>query len=415
MKLGEIANAEALPFGKPLDGVRVLAAEQMQSLPFATQLLGRLGAEVVKVEHPVHGESGRASTPFMVDPDGRRVGCTYLRNNLSKRSVGLDLKSEEGRKLFLDLATRFDVVAENFRGGAMDELGLGYDAVSARHPAVIYLSVSGFGNRTPSPYASWPAYAAVAEAMAGLYEYRRLGDDPPTPSPVGALGDIGSAMFAVVGVLAALRHRDRTGEGQHVDIAMLDSMVAFGDIVPNFWSMGMKEQGKPPALILHGFKAADGWFVIQVGREHQFARLAEIVGCPEWLDDPRLQERSGWVEHLDDLIRPAVERWASSRSKLEVCRQMAAAGIAAGPSNAAADVVADPHVAARDMLVEVPRTDDVDEPVLVPGNPVKLSKMAEGPETRVPWVGEHTAEVLRDELGMDDDRLAALRAEGTIS
>jgi formyl-CoA transferase len=351
----------------------------------------------------------------MTDPDGRRVGCTYLRNNLSKRSVGLDLKSEEGRKLFLDLAERFDVVAENFKGGAMDAMGLGYDAVSARNPAVIYLSVSGFGNRTDSPYGHWPAYAAVAEAMAGLYEYRRLGDDPPVASPVGALGDIGSAMFAVVGVLAALRHRDRTGEGQHVDIAMFDSMVAFGDIVPNFWSMGMKEQGKPPALILHGFRASDGWFVIQIGREHQFARLAEIVGCPEWLDDPRLAERSGWVEHLDDLIRPTLERWASTRTKVEVCDALARAGIAAGPSNAAADVVADPPLRSRDMLVEVPRTDGIDEPVLVPGNPVKLSKMAEGPEERVPWVGEHTAEVLGTELGLDDQRLAALRAEGTIT
>jgi formyl-CoA transferase len=351
----------------------------------------------------------------MLDPEGRRVGCTYLRNNLSKRSVGLDLKSEEGRALFLRLAARFDVVAENFRGGALREMGLGYDAVQAVNAAVVYVSVSGFGNTTPSPYAAWPAYAAVAEAMAGLYEYRRTGDDPPVPSPVGALGDIGSAMFAVVGVLAALRHRERTGEGQHVDVAMLDSMVAFGDIVPNFWSMGLKEQGKPPALILHGFRAADGFFVMQVGREHQFARLAELIGCPEWLDDPRLKDRTGWVEHLDDVVRPAVERWAASRSKLEVCHTLAAAGIAAGPSNAAADVVADPHLAGRDMLVEVPRTDGVDEPVLVPGNPVKLSKMAEGPETRVPWVGEHTEEVLRAELGLGDDELARLRAGGTIS
>lgn len=414
MKLGEIANPEAAAFGKPLDGVRVLAAEQMQSLPFATQLLGRLGADVVKVEHPMHGESGRASTPFMIDPNGRQVGCTYLRNNLSKRSVGIDIKTDEGRALFLRLCAKFDVVAENFRGGAMDEMGLGYEAVSAAHPAVVYLSVSGFGNRGASPYAAWPAYAAVAEAMAGLYEYRRDDDEPPVASPVGALGDIGTAMFAVVGVLAALRHRDRTGEGQHIDVSMLDSMVSFGDIIPNFWSMGMRDQGAP-ALILHGFRARDGWFVMQVGREHQFARLAELVGCAGWLDDPRLKERSGWVEHLDGVIRPAVERWAATRTKVEACHDLAAAGIAAGPSNSASDVVADPHLLARNMLVEMPRTDGVEEPVLVPGNPVKLSKMAEGPETRVPWVGEHTEEILRGELGLDEAAIAALRSAGAIS
>src|SRR5205807_6983947 len=137
---------------KPLDGVRILAAEQMQALPYATQLLGRLGAEVVKVEPP-GGESGRASQPSMTDPEGRIVGATFLRNNLGKRSVAIDLKREEGRELFLELAPRFDVVAENFKAGTMDRLGLGYDAVRAVHPQVIYVSVSGFGNNG-SPYGS---------------------------------------------------------------------------------------------------------------------------------------------------------------------------------------------------------------------------------------------------------------------
>src|SRR3954471_17432144 len=161
MRLGDVANQEATGYGKPLDGVRVLAAEQMQALPYATQLLARLGAEVVKVEHPVHGESGRGSTPAMVDPEGRRVGATYLRNNLNKRSLGLDLKSPAGRDLFLRLAPRFDVVAENFKPGTMDRMGLGYDDIAAVAPQAIYLSVSGFGNTGDSPYRTCPAYAAV--------------------------------------------------------------------------------------------------------------------------------------------------------------------------------------------------------------------------------------------------------------
>jgi crotonobetainyl-CoA:carnitine CoA-transferase CaiB-like acyl-CoA transferase len=152
MRLGDIANADSQHYGKPLDGVRVLAAEQMQALPYATQLLARLGAEVVKVEHPEHGESGRGSHPAMIDPQGRAVGATYLRNNLNKRSVGIDLKQPEGRDLFLKLVPHFDVIAENFKAGTMDRLGLGYDVIAQVHPGAIYVAVSGFGNTEPSPY-----------------------------------------------------------------------------------------------------------------------------------------------------------------------------------------------------------------------------------------------------------------------
>src|SRR5436190_286821 len=332
MRLGDVASEGAQPFGKPLDGVRVLAAEQMQALPYATQMLSRLGADVVKVEHPEHGESGRASTPAMVDPQGRQVGATYLRNNFNKRSIGIDLKAPEGRELFLALVPHFDVIAENFKPGTMERMGLGYDAIAAQHPGAIYVSISGFGNTVDTPYRDWPAYASIVEAMSGIYDYRHP-DEPPVTIPVGALGDISSALFGVSGILAALRHREHTGQGQYVDT----------------------------------------------------------------------------------VIRPAVDAWASTRTTLGAAQELTAAGIVAGPSNHAADVIADPHVAARHMLVEMPRTDDVDQPILVPGNPVKLSKMAEGPETRVPWVGEHTAELLAQELGLDDAELARLRDRGIIT
>jgi crotonobetainyl-CoA:carnitine CoA-transferase CaiB-like acyl-CoA transferase len=414
MRLGDIANPDAAPYGKPLDGVRVLAAEQMQALPYATQMLARLGAEVVKVEHPRHGESGRGSTPAMVDPSGRKVGATYLRNNLGKRSVGIDLKTPEGRDLFLALVPRFDVIAENFKAGTMQRMGLGYDVISGLHPRAIYLSISGFGNTVETPYRDWPAYASIVEAMSGLYEYNAGPDRPPVTIPAGALGDLSSALFGVIGVLAALRHRDVTGEGQLVDIAMLDAMVAMTDIVTNFWSMGVPSGGTME-LICEGFKASDGYVVMQIVREHQFERLAQLVGHPEWTTDPRFATRAGWARHLDDVVRPAVERWLSTRTKLAAAEELTAAGIVAGPSNSAADVVTDPHVVARNMLVEVPRTDDVDAPVLVPGNPVKLSKVAQGPETRVPWVGEHTEAVLRSELDVDDDTLAKLRDRGVIT
>ena len=399
---------------RPLDGVRVLAAEQMQALPYATQLLARLGADVVKVE-PLAGESGRASQPAMTDPQGRQVGATFLRNNFNKRSVAIDLRTDAGRDLFLRLVPRFDVVAENFRPGAMQRLGLGYEDVAAQHPAVIYASVSGFGNLGDSPYADWPAYSSIVEAMSGIYEFTRRPGEAPRANPVGALGDISSGLFAVIGVLAALRHRDRTGEGQHVDVAMFDATVAMTDIVTGLGSMGVERLGYPAPMILDSFKAADGWFVMQLVREHQFERLAEVVGHPDWLTDPRLATRAGWGEHLETVIRPGVESWAASRTKLAAATELTAAGVVAGPCNEVAEVLADPHLVAHGMLVPLERTDGVEQPVVVPGNPVKLSRVDEPAETTVPWVGEHTAEVLRAELGLTDVELKALADAGAIA
>lgn len=415
MRLGDMANEGAAANGKPLDGVRVLALEQMQALPFATQMLARLGADVVKLEHPTSGDLGRGSQPGMPDPEGRNLGATFLRNNLNKRSVTIDLKSDAGRQLVLDLAPKFDIVAENFKAGALGRMGLGYDDIAAVHPGVVYLSISGFGNTVDSPYDSWPAYAGVAEAMSGLYEWKRPPGEPPVVSPVGALGDIGTAMFGIVGVLAALRHRDQTGIGQYVDIAMFDSMISFADVVMNFWSMGVRpEPGQGLPMILDGFEAGTGWFMIQVGREHEFARLAELLGHPEWIDDERFATRAGWREHID-VIRAAIKDWAADMTNVEACHALAGARVAAGPVLSAQQVIDDPHAEARNMLVEIPHTGDRDEPVIVPGNPVKMSGVAEGPDTRPPYLGEHTDQVLQAELGIDDAQLAKLRADGVIS
>ena len=237
MRVGEVRNPERVQWGKPLDGVRILAAEQMQALPYATQLMAHLGAVVTKVEHPRHGESGRGAQPALTDVDGRRVGATYLRNNLSKQSIGIDLKQDAGRDLFKRLVPHFDVVAENFTPGTMQRLGLGYDTISGIDPRIIYVSISGFGNRGDSPYLTWPAYAPIAEAMAGIYEPTRKPGSPPPVVVAGALGDNGTALFAVIGTLSALLHRHATGLGQHVDVSMYDSMIAMADMIPHLWSM----------------------------------------------------------------------------------------------------------------------------------------------------------------------------------
>jgi formyl-CoA transferase len=415
MKLGEIANGEAAEFGKPLDGIRVLAVEQMQAMPFATQLFARLGADVIKIEHPQRGESGRASTPFMLDPEGRRMGATFLRNNLNKRSVGVDVRTSEGRDLVKQLASKVDIFAENYKAGAMDESGLGYSTLSEVNPRLIYVSVSGFGIGD-SPYGGRPAYASIVESMSGAYEYQRDSHSAPVVAPVGALGDISTGMFAAIGVLAALIHRQRTGLGQHVDVAMLDAMVAMSDLVTNFWSMGMrpdKNGSLAPHIIMHAFKASDGYFIIQVGREHQFERLAETVGHPEWLTDPRLSTREGWHEHIEGVIRPGIESWATDLTRDEASSIMGAAGIVAGPCATPPEVIADPHVKMRNMLVAI-GTGESGEAVVVPGNPVKMSRVTDGPDTRLPWLNEHTDEVLSKDLGLTDDELSSLRSKGVI-
>ena len=411
MRVGETVNAEAARYGKPLDGVRVLAIEQMQALPYGTQLLARLGADVVKVE-PLAGESGRGALPAMKDPAGNPVGSTFLRNNLAKRSIAVNLKEPAGRDLLLELAPQFDIVCENFKAGTMERLGLGYEAFSAVHPGVIYVSVSGFG-RHEGRYNGLPAYAPVAEGMGGLYDFKPEPGRPPVPSPVGSLGDTATSLYAVIGVLAALLHRQHTGVGQLVDIAMYDAMVALNDAGINYWSLGLPNGGTAP-VINHSFHASDGWFVLQILRPAQFARLAELVGHPEWVDDPSIADPHLWLQRLDETIRPAIDAWAGDRTKFDAAMELARNGLAAGPIHTQAEVVVDEHVAARHMLVEMERTDDVAQPVLSPGNPVKLSRVAEGPWSRVPWCGEHTYDVLVDELGVERARVEQLVADGVL-
>jgi formyl-CoA transferase len=292
----------------------------------------------------------------------------------------------------------------------MQRFGLDYTALAAVDPRIVYVSVSGFGNTVESPYGHWPAFAPIAEAMSGIYNFNRGEDEPVKVSPVGALGDTGTGLFAVIGILAALRHRDATGRGQYVDVAMFDAMVAFADIVPNYQSLG-KDPRTPSSLINHGFPIERGDVIIQVGREHQFERFAELVGRPEWLSDERFGTREGWVHHID-VLRAGVYAWAGDRSPTEVADLLAGAGVAASPVFDGNDVLADPHVAARHMLVEIPNDDGAD-PVTA-GNPVKMSAVSEGPDSAPPTLGRHTDEILTAELGLSAEELSALRRDGVI-
>ncbi|MBH01094.1 MAG: CoA transferase [Acidimicrobiaceae bacterium] len=415
MDLGEISNEEAAKYGKPLDGVKILAAEQMQALPFATQLLARLGAEVVKIEHPVNGESARGALPSMDDPSGRPVGATFLRNNLNKKSVGIDLSTSEGQDLFLRLVPNFDVVGDNFKPGTMGKFGLDYKSINSKYPNVIVISISGFGNSGNSPYQNWPAYNSVAEAMSGLYDFKRREGEPPVVNPMGAVGDIATSLFGVIGILAALRHRETTGEGQYIDLAMFDCMASLADVAINFHSMGISREPNPAPYVIAPFRCSDGYLVLQFVREHQFENLANLIGRPDWIGDSRFEERTGWGEHLNSEIIPALEKWSENQTRSETSSLLAEANVASGPVLTAPEVVKDKHLEERNMIVALPRTDGINEPILIPGNPIKMSKVSEGPEMRVPWIGEHTNEVLTEELGLSETELENLKKTGIIS
>jgi crotonobetainyl-CoA:carnitine CoA-transferase CaiB-like acyl-CoA transferase len=312
------------------------------------------------------------------------------------------------------MVPRFDVFAENFRPGTAERLGLGHPALAALHPGLVYLSVSGFGQLGESPWAERAAYSSVVEAMGGLYELMREPEDPTRIGSAGALGDIGAALFATVGVLVALRERERSGRGRRVDVAMYDSVVALLDLAPFMWSMGVPRMRRAAvAGVFDAFACRDGRFVAQAVREHQLERFARVVGHPEWLADPRFATREGWTAQLEPVVRPAVEAWARDKSMAEATALLAEAGIPCGASQAPEQLVRDPHLREREMLLEIERPDG-GAPLLVAGNPVKLAQAGPTPRRRWPVLGEDTDAVLADELALGPEELARLRASGAI-
>lgn len=402
---------------RPLEGIRVLAFEQVQAVPLATLLMARLGAEVVKVEPPVGGETGRASVPFVLDRTGARAGATFLRYSPGKKSLAIDYRQPAGQEVLHEIIPHFDVICENLGPGRAAKFNLGYDKVSQIAPQVVYMSISGFGADGKSPYNKWPAFAGVAEAMSGIYEFYRQPHQPPVMNPMGAVGDTSTGLYGVIGILAALMQREKTGKGQHIDVSMFDAMVSFSDLVPNYWSMGVERDPdkpqRPPAL-MGGFKAKDGYFVLQAVRQHQFERIAQVVGHPEWIGDPGLATPWDWAEKTDALLRPAIEEWASDKTKIEASTILAEAGVASGPCLNAAELAVDPHVTSRGMLVEAPIQPAPPRPVLIAGNPIKMSDVPELPDGEYPVLGEHTFSLLR-ELGLSQERLEQLKLQKVIN
>jgi crotonobetainyl-CoA:carnitine CoA-transferase CaiB-like acyl-CoA transferase len=375
-----------------LDGVRVLELARYQAGPRGGMILSDLGAEVIKIE-ALGGEETRKHPPMV---RGQSVYFTVY--NRGKKSVCLDLRSEKGKDVFGALVKKSDVVLENFRPGVMRAMGFDYERLRALNPGIILASVSGFGQY--GPYTDRPAFDPLGQAMSGLMALT----GQPIGQPLGTASSVVdryTALHATIGILAALRHRDRTGEGQLLDVCLLDSALTMVEIPTSYYlATGAEggEGGRPP------YRAKDGWVVISAAGREMAARLMRIVGGEEDAT-PMLGSSVG------DRRRAFVETWCAEHTVEEICVTLGAAGIPVGPVKTIPEVAKDRHLWEREMLVKM--GDPVAGEMYVPGVTIKMSKTP-GRLGPVPTPGQHTDEILRDVLGYDGATIDALRAQGAV-
>ncbi len=387
----------------PLTDLRVIDLTQMLAGPFATMVLADLGADVVKVESP-DGDRTRSNRPHLHEDEA--YGGYFNSVNRNKRSIVIDLKTDAGREAVLALVDDADVLVENYRAGTMERLDLGYETLAERNPGLVYAAIRGFGDpRTgESPYAERPAFDLIAQAMGGIMSI--TGTDGPTKVGPG-VGDIFPAVLSVVGILSALRHRDRTGEGQFVDVGMVDSVLSLSERIVHQYSVGDDvpgPQGNTHPLIFpfDRFETADGYVVIAAPADHQWAALCRHMDRPDLVDaypeeDDRLQAA--------DELRPIVAEWTREHTKAELF-DLLGDEVPCGPVNDVSDIFADPHFAAREMLPSVDHA-DTGETVQVAGTPIKHGETPGGVRHRAPLLGEHTHEILV-EAGFDEATIESM-------
>ena len=400
----------------PLADVRVVDLTSGMAGPYCTMFLADLGAEVIKVEAPGAGDITREAGPFAPDDRLRAFGGYFQSVNRNKKSVAVDLKQPEGKEILRRLVASSDVLVENFRAGVMERLGLGYETVREVNPRLVYAAIRGFGDpRTgKSPYADWPAYDVVAQAMGGITSI--TGPDSDTPVKVGpGVGDILPAMFLALGIVSALRHAERTGEGQFLDVAMYDAVLAVCErIIFQYAYMGRvprpERNGHPLLCPFDLFRARDGWVAIAAPRDHQWRELCAAMGRPELGDDPRFATNAARVEHCEE-VRRLVTQWTSARTRAEVVAVLGGR-VPCGPLNDAADILNDPHVAARKMVVWLEHPGCA-APKAVAGTPAKLTATPGGVRGRAPLLGEHTRPILA-ELGYRAAEVGRLAESGVI-
>jgi crotonobetainyl-CoA:carnitine CoA-transferase CaiB-like acyl-CoA transferase len=402
-----------------LEGVRVLDLSRILAGPWCSQLLADFGAEVIKVEKPGTGDDTRSwGPPWLEDGTGQDSGesAYFLACNRGKRSVAIDFTRPEGQALVIKLARRADVLIENFKVGGLAKYGLDPASLLAINPRLVYCSITGFGQ--DGPYAKRAGYDAAIQAMGGLMSLTGERDDRPGggPQKVGvAVADLMAGMYAASAILAALRHRDRTGQGQHLDVALLDTQVAWlANQASNYLVGGVvpKREGTahPNIVPYQAFASADGHLMLAVGNDAQFARFARLAGHPEWSEDPRFVSNPARVAHRDTLV-PLVADVIAARTTAEWLDALAAAGVPAAPINDLAQVFADPQVVARGLRVEAPHANGGQ--VAMVRQPVRFSATPSPPPTAPPALGQHSAEVLA-EIGVSAAEFEALCAAGVV-
>ncbi|OOG44601.1 CaiB/BaiF CoA-transferase family protein [Polaromonas sp. A23] len=403
----------------PLAGVRVLDLSRVLAGPWAGQLLADLGADVVKVEKPQGGDDTRAwGPPYLKDASGRDTteAAYFLCANRNKRSVAIDIATPEGQAQVRALAQQADVVLENFKVGGLKRYGLDYASLSAANPRLVYCSITGFGQT--GPYAARAGYDFLIQGMGGLMSVtgRPDGEAGAGPQKVGvALTDIMTGLYATIAVQAALAEREKSGLGQHIDLALLDVQIAClanqasnylaGQIVPR--RMG---NAHPNIVPYQDFPTADGDIILAVGNDEQFAKFCAVAGHPEWSADARFSSNSQRVANRAVLV-PLLRQATVMRTSAEWISALEAAGVPCGPINRIDEVFADPQVRARGLHISMPHALAGSVPLVV--NPIRLSGSPVAYQRPPPMLGEHTAEVLAQWLstGEAKDAAAAPRAQ----
>lgn len=393
----------------PLEGIRVLDLSRVLAGPFCTMILGDLGADVIKVEQPGSGDDTRQWGP----PWAGGESAYYLCVNRNKRSITLNLKHERGREILVELARDSDVVVENFRVGMLDRLGIGYQALAARYPRLIWCSITGYG--LDGPYAERAGYDFVAQGEGGLMSI--TGEPDGEPMKVGvAIVDLFTGLYAASAILAALHARSQTGRGQLIDVALLPTTVAMlANVGSNYLVSGQipKRYGNahPNIVPYQTFRARDRWMTVAVGNDRQFRQLCRIVGKEELADDPRFATNPQRVAHRDELI-PLLQSVFETRDAEEWLAAMTEAGIPCGPINTLDRVFSHPQILHRGMVVELPHP--TAGSVRLAGPPFVLSETPAGVRSHPPLLGEHTEDILRERLGLSAAAIARLREEGVI-
>jgi len=400
-----------------LSGITVLDLTRVLAGPYCTQMLGDLGADVIKIERPGAGDDTRRfAPPFMAGPDGgdSSESAYFMSANRNKRSVEVDLTSETGQALVRELAMKADVIVENFKTGNLAKYGLGYDDLKDENPKLFYCLITGFGQT--GPYAARPGYDFLIQGMGGIMSL--TGEAEGEPQKVGVpIADIMSGMFAGVAVNAALRHAAVTGQGQYIDIGMLDTQVAWlVNQGMNFLHSGQAERlgnAHPNIVPYQVFETADGHIVVAVGNDTQFRTFAGIIGEPELADQPLFATNDSRVRNRDEVVAH-LQAIMKTQTSAHWLAELEANKIGCGPINTLDQVFEDPHVKAREMVVNVPHPLAGPDGAQLIASPLKLSETPVQYRHHPPLLGQHTDEVLREVLGYDDNRIAELRDAGAI-